>query len=53
MPKCSPNFLVKHFGTLFTNIPKNAPEDMADYMEKAFSVEQTRPRNYSKKIRFF
>ncbi len=32
----------KTFWDAFHEHPKNAPEDMADYLEKAFSVEQTR-----------
>ena len=40
------------FWDAFHEHPENAPEDMADYMEKAFSLEQTR-RESLKKIRFF
>lgn len=32
----------KTFWDAFHEHPKNAPEDMADYMDKAFSLEQTR-----------
>lgn len=32
----------KTFWDAFHEHPENTPEDMADYMEKAFSVEQTR-----------
>ena len=32
----------KTFWDAFHEHPENAPEDMANYMEKAFSVEQTR-----------
>ncbi len=32
----------KTFWDAFADHPENAPEDMADYMKKAFSVEQTR-----------